>query len=307
MVARKRRWSAVNQSTTFNLAASAGHDSNLNSAPFDRELALTLSGESIVFAVSPEFRPTSGEYANLAVGGTHSRVGQNYSVRISGQMRGRFSSQKRYDIIQAATQFVISESGNNGRWALQADAGTLNFRSNSIFNSVTLRGSYLLGRIRACGIYPRLAVQYQSFRLQRILSGVETSLGFGLDCFRQVGRPQNRLSIEFVALKNNPTQSGRLGGERNGWQTNIAWQQGLKSGDLLLQYSHAKLNDELGFSNFFKNGAKRRESLNSAILSYSIPLQKVANGLRLTFSAYCKSREIRFRFSDLKEQVQKWV
>ena len=163
MVARKRRWSAVNQKHDFNLAASAGHDSNLNSALFDRELALTLSG-SLFFAVSPEFRPTSGEYANLAVGGTHSRVGQNYSVRISGQMRGRFSSQKRYDIIQAATQFVISESGNNGRWALQADAGTLNFGSNSIFNSVTLRGSYLLGRIRACGIYPRLAVQYQSFR-----------------------------------------------------------------------------------------------------------------------------------------------
>ena len=162
MVARKRRWTAVNQSTTFNLAASAGHDSNLNSAPFDRELALTLSGESIVFAVSPEFRPTSGEYANLAFGGAHSRVGQNYSVRISGQMRGRFSSQKRYDIIQAATQFVISESGNNGRWALQADAGALNFGSNSIFNSVTLRGSYLLGGIRACGIYPRLAVQYLS-------------------------------------------------------------------------------------------------------------------------------------------------
>ena len=58
LVARKRRWTERTQSTTFNLAASAGHDSNLNSAPFERELALTLSGESIVFAVSPEFRPT---------------------------------------------------------------------------------------------------------------------------------------------------------------------------------------------------------------------------------------------------------
>ena len=239
-----------------------------------------------MLAISPEFRPASGEYLNLAFGGVHSRVINDYQLRVSGQMRGRFNSQKQYDIVQAIAQFGVSEVGENSRWALQGDAGMLNFGGNSIFRSTTIRGSYLLSRFGACSIYPRAALQYQAFRLQPILSGVETTVGLGADCYQRVGFPQDRIGVEIVALKNSPTKSGRLGGARKGWQANLAWQRAIGQGDLILQYSYAELNDESGFSDLFKNGARRRESLNSAILSYSFPLRQTLNGLRLTFSAY---------------------
>ena len=126
------------------------------------------------------------------------------------------------------------------------------------------------------------------FPLRRILSGVETSLGFGLDCF---GKLEDR----------------KIGWALNSWPSRIirlradAWGVNAMAGRLTLPGSRTEaviffcgilmqMNDELGFSNFFKNGAKRRESLNSAILSYSIPLQKVANGLRLPSAHITRQR-----------------
>ena len=37
LLSRQKRWSVGNFNTSFNLAASAGHDSNLNSAPYERD------------------------------------------------------------------------------------------------------------------------------------------------------------------------------------------------------------------------------------------------------------------------------
>ena len=69
----------------------------------------------------------------------------------------------------------ISESGNNGRWALQADAEP-KFRITQYL--CVLARQLPAGRIRACGIYPRLAVQYQIFACSGFCYA-ETSLGFG--------------------------------------------------------------------------------------------------------------------------------
>ena len=116
-----------------------------------------------MLAISPEFRPASGEYLNLAFGGVHSRVINDYQLRVSGQMRGRFNSQKQYDIVQAIAQFGVSEVGENSRWALQGDAGMLNFGGNSIFRSTTIRGSYLLSRDLAHAAYAESCAAVSGF------------------------------------------------------------------------------------------------------------------------------------------------
>ena len=111
------------------------------------------------------------------------------------------------------------------------------------------------------------------------LSGVETTVGLGADCYQRVGSRKIGWGRVGSFKKIAQRRGGRLGGARKGWQANIAWQRAIGQEIFFCSTPHAELNDESGFSDLFKNGAKRRESLNSAILSYSIPLQKVANGL----------------------------
>ena len=45
---RQRRWRSFANQTTFEASILGGYDDNLNSAPMARELALTLSGESVL-------------------------------------------------------------------------------------------------------------------------------------------------------------------------------------------------------------------------------------------------------------------
>jgi len=64
---RQRRWRGLMSETSSILGVSVGYDNNLNSAPMGRQLALTLSGQSVVLDVSPEFLAVGGSYANLGL------------------------------------------------------------------------------------------------------------------------------------------------------------------------------------------------------------------------------------------------
>ncbi|MDG2422302.1 MAG: hypothetical protein P8N40_11440 [Gammaproteobacteria bacterium] len=283
---RDSRWRRYTRDSSFRFAALTGYDNNLNSAPFARQLALTLSGESILLAVSPEFRPVGGGYANLILGGGHRRVGSETTFAVSGEARGRFGDDERHNILQAATQLVISEAGDAPRWALQLDSGQLNYGGNPIFRSTTLRGSYRLTQIRNCGIYSRLAAQYQSYKAQRILGGIETSAGLGLDCTIGLSGADSRLGLEIAALNNKSSDSARLGGDRNGWQANLAWRKQVGAGQLLVQYSHTELNDDYGYSPLFRDGARRQEGLGSAYISYSQRLPALGAGVGFIANVY---------------------
>ena len=287
---RGMRWRSVTRNTRYRVSALAGYDNNLNSAPFSRQLALTLSGESVLLAVSPNFRPLSGEYSNLIFGGEHTRTGPGRNIRIAGETRGRFGTDHRHNILQANAQVGISEAGERGRWALQVDTAQLNYGGNSIFTSTTLRASLRAGRAFNCEVFPRLAVQYQSFRIQRILGGIETSLGAGLDCSDTFGVRGSRFGVELLGLNNKPTKTERLGGDRDGWQFNLMWQAPLGRGTLSAQYSRTELNDELGYSPIFKDGARRREALDSAYLSYSVPVETLGPGVRFIANAYFREQ-----------------
>ena len=69
IVERLRTWRRARTEQNFGLGISLGYDNNLNSAPSNDSLALTLSGRSVVLDVAPEFQATSGEYSRLEANG----------------------------------------------------------------------------------------------------------------------------------------------------------------------------------------------------------------------------------------------
>ena len=141
-----------------------------------------------------------------------------------------------------------------------------------MFSSATLRAGFLLKDFGACRIYPRIAMQYQKYEVQDLLSGYEYSLGAGSECDITLGGVKNRIGFEVGSLRNRAGYSRRLGGDRRGWQGNLFWQRAVGSGQLVGQYQYTKFDDEESYSLLFNNGAKRRENLHSVYLSYTAPL-----------------------------------
>jgi len=281
---RQRRWRSLMSETSSILGVSVGYDNNLNSAPMGRQLALTLSGQSVVLDVSPEFLAAGGTYANLAAGIARTSAGRDISSRVSGQVRGRFGENSSYEVLQASSQFAFAQSGDNPRWNAALGFDHLNYGGNDIFSSSTIRASYLARQGKACGIYPRLAIQYQHFHTQESLSGIESSLGVGVDCRLPIGKTVNRLAVEVSALTNRALKGSRLGQDRNGWQVNLAWRRQLGPGQASAQYSFTDLNDDEGYSPIFDDGARRHESLSSVYLQYAVPTRRLGAAAQIVTS-----------------------
>ncbi len=273
LVARQRRWGRSTIQTSFSAAGFLGFDNNLNSAPVSDQLSLTLSGNSVTLDVSPEYQATEGGYTRLVGSANMSRIGQSINSQLSGQLRGRFSQDSRYELVQASTQGIFSQARDNPAWDGVIGFDHVVFGGNAIFSSATLRARYLVKQTESCDFYPRVAVQYQYFNSQRSLSGVEHGLGLGADCRFLAANQYNRVAFEMTAIVNEATENNRLGADRNGWRLNLLWRRSLGRGEFLGQFVQTRLDDQAGYSALFQRGAKRKETLNSLFFQYMRPLR----------------------------------
>lgn len=287
---RQRRWRNFTRATGYELSILGGYDDNLNSAPLARQLALTLSGESVLLQVSPDFRPNSGAYLNLAFAGTRNTASPNLATRLSGQVRGRFGEESAHELVQASTRFVLAERADETRWNIEFGLDHLVFGANSLFSSADVRASYLMAGGEVCGAYPRAAVQYQTYHGQSWLSGVESKLGLGLDCNVLIQGYRDRLGAEVSALYNKELKSGRLGGDRQGWQLNVGWQRQLGLGVALFQYTHTRMYDQEGYSPLFSGGIERDERRDSVYFQYRRPIPVLGSQAQILANVYYHSQ-----------------
>ncbi|MGB0558573.1 MAG: tetratricopeptide repeat protein [Pseudohongiellaceae bacterium] len=269
---RQRRWSSSRIVKNFSLAAFAGFDDNLNSAPVSDQLSLTLSGKSVTLDVSPDYQAKGGSYSRLVTSASYRRFGRTVNAHVSGQLSARFADDSRYELVQASTQANIGQASDRPRWDVVAGLDHVIFGGNTIFSSATSRFRYIVRRTDSCGFYPRFAAQYQYFHTQRTLSGIEMAIGLGADCTLFGGGKFNRFALELTALTNRATETNRLGRDRDGWRLNVVWRRPAWAGEVLGQYVLTQLNDEAGYSPLFDRGAKRKESLNSVFFQYMRPL-----------------------------------
>ncbi|MFL2873146.1 MAG: tetratricopeptide repeat protein, partial [Pseudohongiellaceae bacterium] len=270
--ARQSRWQRATNQKSLSLGTSLGYDNNLNSAPIADRLALTLSGNPVLLDVSSEFRAAGAAYGRVNAAGTLFSTGLAVNSRLSGSITGRFSEESDYDLIQGSVRYRLNDARDVPRWNTTLGLDRLVWGGNTVFSSATLRAGFLLKDFGACRIYPRIAMQYQKYEVQDLLSGYEYSLGAGSECDITLGGVKNRIGFEVGSLRNRAGYSRRLGGDRRGWQGNLFWQRAVGSGQLVGQYQYTKFDDEESYSLLFNNGAKRRENLHSVYLSYTAPL-----------------------------------
>ena len=269
---RLRGWEQATTDKGLVIGISAGHDDNLNSAPINDSLTLTLSGRPVVLDVAPEFQATGGNYSRFAINGFSRTTTSDAVYSLSGGVSGKFSDFSQYQAVQGSTRFVLADGGDLPRWNIEAGLDYLNYGENSIFGSTTLRASYVAKRVGSCEIMSVAALQYQHFYKARVLSGIEGVVGLGTFCRIPGSAGNERFGIEAGALHNKARDQNRLGHDRRGWRVNMAWQKNLGRGTASVQYTHSELDDESGYSVLFDNGIRRTESLDSLNARYLYPL-----------------------------------
>ena len=274
--ARQSEWEAFTLQKSLHFDILAGYDSNLNTAPESSQVTLTLSGEPVVLELNPEFQPVSGPYTSLRFGGNLRQLKPGYQQSLRLEGNGRISGEEESDILQLNLEYGFIRPRRNNSWQFNAGLTHLLFGGTPLYTASEGRARYQPRSGLKCNPYYDLAIQHQSFHDRSELNAIESKLGTGILCpFRWLEKPQ-QLVLELGLLNNLSLDSGRPGGDRNGWQANLIWRVELGVGELLSQFNYTDYDDRQSYSPILANGAERTIDRNYVVLQYRRPVSNNA-------------------------------
>lgn len=283
---RQQNWQALTRQTSFQADLLAGYDNNLNGAPDPGQITLTLSGEPILLDLNEEFRPISGPYLNMRLGARHRQLRPEFQHNWSGELRSRSSEDSSSDLLQFAGRYAFIKPDREHAW--QADVGInhLFFGGSPLFTGTETSGRYQPASSWYCKPYYSLALQHQLFHQESRLNAFEGKAGMGVGCPVSGTAGSQSVSAEVSLLNNKALKSGRLGGDRQGWQFNLDWQLALSRGVLRAQLNYTELEDRQGYSPLLANGAERSLARSYVLLQYREPLPLLGSNASLLFNIY---------------------
>ena len=279
---RQRDWRSLTRQTSYQIDLVGGFDDNLNGGPDEDLIALTLAGEPILLTLSQSLRAASGPFGNLRALMRHRQLTPGRQHDFLGQLSGRLSEDTASDILQATARYSQTVAARQRSWQLGAGLNHLAFGGNSLFTGVDSRLRYQLRQGSRCRPFVAGAVQHQTWHGQSLLNGLESKLSVGGDC-AVAGRPNQRLGLESSVLYNAALNSGRLGGDRAGWQLRLQWQVAIAGALISTQLDHTTLEDQRGYSQLLADNARRRVSRNSVLVQYRRRLNAAGADLLVNF------------------------
>lgn len=283
LVSREEAWSAQTRQLDFQLDLLAGYDSNLNGAPTPDQITLTLSGESVILPLNPEFQSISGPYVNFRLGSRFRELAPGHQTSWTNQLRGRFSEDSDSDLLQFDSRYAFIKPGRQRSWQLDAAVSNLFFGGDALYTALEGRARYQKRTQSRCKPYYGLAVQHQLFHDQSNFNALESKASAGVNC--PVGNITNNQTItaELGLLTNKAVNSGRPGGDRAGWQASIEWQYRAAVGLFLAQLSHTSIDDRDGYSPLVAEGANRWLESSYILMQFRKPVSVF--GRETTFMA----------------------
>lgn len=274
IAARQRSWQALRSERSGQLDVLTGYDNNLNGAPDPSQITLTLSGTPILLDLNEEFRPQSGPYGSFRLGGRYRRLAPEYQHNWQAEVRGRVSEDTESDLLQFGGRYSFIRPSREHSWQLDAGVDHLQFGGSSLYTAADLRARYQPASKHRCKPYYGMALQQQMFPGQRQLNALESKASVGTNCPMISSRGNQLLSAEFSLLANTAIESGRPGGDRDGWQMSLDWQVSLPIGEFRSQLSHTQLWDSDGYTPLLENGAERWLQRSYLLLQYRRALRE---------------------------------
>ncbi len=295
---RQQSWQALTTEGSTTLDILAGYDNNLNGAPDSGQLTLTLSGEPVVLLLNEEFKPESGPYLNFRLGSRYRQLAPSHQHNWLAEVRGRQSEDSESDLLQVDGRYAFIKPGRRQSWQLNTGISHLQFGGSSLYTGADVSARVQRASSWGCQPYYRLATQYQVFHNQRQLNALESKAGAGLNCPVNSSWGNHQFSTELSFLSNIAIDSGRPGGDRDGWQASVDWQINLPVGAFHSQLGHIQLDDTETYSPLLANGAERWLRRSYVLLQYRRPLFENTTLLVNMFHQHQRSNLELFRTID---------
>ena len=287
---RQRDWGSLTRQTSWQLDLSGGYDDNLNGAPDEDLITLTLAGEPIFLKLNEEFRATQGPFFNARLTGRHQRLTPGLQQSFLGQFKGRLSEDAESDALQVAGRYDRILSTGRGSWQWGVGLNHLLFAGRPLFTGTDARYRTHFSGSGKCMRFASGALQHQIWHDQRRLDGVEIKAGLGADC--PLGRRSDqRINLQGSVLHNSELNNDRLGGNRSGWQLVAGWNMVLSRGTLSAQFNYTQLLDEQGISPLLNNNARRIIKRGSVIVQYREKISWVGDDTQLLINLYHQNQK----------------
>lgn len=286
LVDQREAWTAQTRQLDFQLDLLAGYDSNLNGAPTPDQVTLTLSGESVILPLNPDFRAISGPYASFRLGSRFRELAPDHQTSWTNQLRGRFSEDSDSDLLQLDSRYSFIKPGRRSSWQLDAGISNLFFGGDALYTAIEGRARYQKRTQMPCKPYYGLAVQQQLFHDQSNFNALESKASAGVRCPLGDIANNQTLTAEVGLLTNKASNSGRPGGDRAGWQASIEWQYRAPVGLFLAQLNHTELDDRDGYSPLIAGGAERWLESSYLLLQFRKPVSVFGRETTLMTNLY---------------------
>lgn len=283
---RAEDWTAQTRQLGFQLDLLAGYDNNLNGAPSPDQITLTLSGESVILPLNPDFRTISGPYVSFRAGSRYRQLAPDHQTNWTNQVQGRFSEDSDSDLLQIDSRYAFIKPGRQRSWQLDAGISNLFFGGDALYTAVEGRARYQPRTATRCRPYYGLALQQQLFHDQSNLNALESKASAGVNCPLSDGGNGQTVTFEASALMNKAANSGRPGGDREGWQASIEWQYPSPVGLFLAQLNHTSVADRDGYSPLLAGGAERWLERSYVLLQYRRPVRVFGRNTTLMTNFY---------------------
>ncbi|GJM12041.1 MAG: hypothetical protein DHS20C12_04440 [Pseudohongiella sp.] len=273
LLSRNEEWLGQTKQLDFQLDVLAGYDSNLNGAPTPDQITLTLSGESVILPLNPDFKAISGAYATLRLGGRYRELAADHQTNWTTQIRGRFSQDSDSDLLQIDSRYAYIKPSRERSWQVDAGVSNLFFGGDALYTAIEGRARYQARTDSTCKPYYSLALQHQLFHDQSSLNALESKGSLGMNCPLGNSFANQLVTAEVSVLMNKAANSGRPGGDRGGWQANIQWQYPSPIGLFLAQLNYTSIEDRDGYSPLLVGGTERWLERSYALLQFRRPVQ----------------------------------
>ncbi|MDA1370921.1 MAG: tetratricopeptide repeat protein [Proteobacteria bacterium] len=296
--ARQQQWQSMTRQTSFQGDLMLGYDDNLNGAPDPSQITLTLSGESVLLALNPEFRPVSGPYLNIGLGARHRQLMPEHQQSWSAQLRGRISEDTDSDLLQLDGRYAFIRPRRDRSWQVDGAVRNLFFGGSALFTASEVRARYSTASAFACKPYYDLILQHQLFHDQSHLNALDSRASVGLSCplngsltglisdVTGLSGGAQRLNLELGALNSQAIKTTRPGGDRQGWQFTADWEYRFSMGTFRALLNHTELDDRKTYSPLLINGAERWLKRSYVLFQYRQPIDFYGNTADLVVNLY---------------------
>ena len=252
----------------FSVATLAGYETNLNSAPQNPFITLTLGSGDLQMQLSPQYLARQGAAAQIVASGVVGKETGTDALAVVGQVQARGSNYGDTSYQQADLAVLWHHALEQGGTLLRTDLVSLRYAGQELYQSVRLEPDYEFKPWGVC--QPRLGVLYNAYvyPVSPELDGRYVGLVGGGTCV--VG--ENQWRAQLGGGHDAAAYSNRPGGAERVTELSLGWNRPLGRGSVDVQTLWGHIRDDQGYSPLLASGATRDVTHQYLKLEYDHPL-----------------------------------